>query len=161
MKENVWIHIRGEQRYEGMERGCTELSAPGTMERTEDGYLLRYEERGSGGACTRTRIALAPERMTIVRSGEVNAEMVFMRGCVHTLFYALPFGAVPAEVETEELRWRLGARGGLIEARYRITLGGQKGQCALRIRVRTREGDARQDVTDPSAAAPPMPRQET
>ena len=160
MKENVWIHVRGEQRYEGLECGCTELSAPGTMERTEDGYLLYYEERG-GGACTRTCIALAPERMTVVRSGEVNAEMIFVRGHVHTSSYALPFGTVPAEVETEELRWRLGARGGLIEARYRIALGGQKGRCALRIRVRTREGDARQDVTDPSAAVPPMPRQGT
>ena len=54
------------------------------------------------------------------------------------LVAALPFGAVLVEVEAQEVRWRLEPRGGLVELRYRIALGGQRGLCALRIRVRER-----------------------
>ena len=139
MERNVWLHIRGEQEYEGLERDITELNAAGTLEQTARGFLLRYEEAGEGGARTHTSIAVTPERVTLTRSGTVRTEMIFARGEVHTSSYALPFGTVPLEAEAQEVRWRLSLRGGLVELRYRIVLGGQRGTCALRIRVRERE----------------------
>ncbi len=139
MEQSVWLTVRGEQEYEGLERSCTELRTDGTLERTKDGFLLRYEEAGESGAVTHTRLSVAPESVTITRTGEVRAELRFAHGQVCTSVYALPFGAVPVEVETRELRWRLGAHGGLLDIRYRIVLGGQKGECALRVRVQVRE----------------------
>ena len=139
MERNVWLHIRGEQEYEGLARERTELTAAGTLEQTARGFLLRYEEAGEDSALTHTQLCLAPERVTLTRTGAVRMELVFARGEVHTSSYALPFGAVPVEVEAQEVRWRLEPRGGLVELRYRIALGGQRGLCALRIRVRERE----------------------
>lgn len=139
MEQKVWLTIRGEQEYGGLERECSELILSGTLEQRGDGFLLRYAETGEDGAVTHTRLFAAPERVTLTRTGAVRSEMVFACGRVHTSSYALPFGAVPLTVEARAVRWRLGAHGGLIDLRYRIELGGQKGECALRIHVRKKE----------------------
>ena len=72
MERNVWLHIRGEQEYEGLARERTELTAAGTLEQTARGFLLRYEEAGEDGALTHTQLCLAPERVTLTRTGAVR-----------------------------------------------------------------------------------------
>ena len=138
MEQRVWLTVRGEQEYEGLERERTELRVPGTMERTGDGFLLRYEEPGEDGAAVHTRLSVTPESVTLTRTGAVCTQLRFAHGLVYTSMYAMPFGAVPLETETRALRWRLGAHGGLIELRYRLLLGGQAGECLLRVRVQLR-----------------------
>lgn len=135
MEQKIRLQLRGEQRYEGLAPDCTQQELFGTMEQTEHGWRLRYAERGESGALTETTVDAVKERVTITRRGEVRSVMVFERGIAHTSSYALPFGAVPVTVEAHEVRWRLGARGGLMELRYRIDLGGQRGECTLKLRA--------------------------
>ena len=140
MKKNVWLTVHGEQRYEGLSADSSELRVRGTMERTEDGFLLRYEETGEDGkVTTATRLALAPDCVILTRTGEVTSEMAFEEGREHTSFYAVPYGTLPVTVKAESVRWRLNEDGGMLALRYFIDIGGQKGKCALRIRVRTEE----------------------
>ena len=131
MKRTVWLTVHGEQQYEGMSADSSDLRVRGTMEETRDGYLLRYEETdGYGKVTTATRLALA---------GEVTSEMVFAEGKEHTSFYAVPYGTLPVAVKAESVKWKLDEDGGMLALRYAITIGGQRGKCALRIRVRTEE----------------------
>lgn len=140
MKKNVWLTVHGEQQYEGLSADSSELHVHGTMERTEEGVLLRYEEMGENGeAATATRLALAPDCVILTRTGEVTSEMAFEEGREHTSFYAVPYGTLPVTVKAESVRWRLNEDGGMLVLRYFIDIGGQKGKCALRIRVRTEE----------------------
>ena len=140
MKKNVWLAIHGEQQYEGMSADSSDLRVRGTMERTEDGYLLRYEETDKAGkVTTAARLALAPDCVILTRTGEVTSEMVFEAGEEHTSFYAVPYGTLPVTVKAESVRWKLGEDGGMLAMHYAITIGGQRGKCALRIRVRTEE----------------------
>lgn len=139
MEKRVKLQIRGEQRYEGLAPDSTQQELFGTMEQTERGWRLCYEEKGESGALTKTAVDVAQERVTITRRGEVRSEMVFERGREHTSSYALPVGAVPVTVEAREVRWKLSARGGLVELRYRIDIGGQRGECALKLRVQAEE----------------------
>ena len=132
MKRNVWLTVHGEQQYEGMSADSSDLRVRGTMEETRDGYLLRYEETdGDGKVTTATRLALAPDCIILTRTGEVTSEMVS--------FYAVPYGTLPVAVKAESVKWKLDEDGGMLALRYAITIGGQRGKCALRIRVRTEE----------------------
>ena len=132
MKRNVWLTVHGEQQYEGMSADSSDLRVRGTMEETRDGYLLRYEETdGDGKVTTATRLALAPD--------EVTSEMAFAEGKEHTSFYAVPYGTLPVAVKAESVKWKLDENGGMLALHYAITIGGQRGKCALRIRVRTEE----------------------
>lgn len=139
MEQKIKLQIRGEQHYEGLAPDCTEQELFGTMEETLTGWRLCYEERGESGVPTKTTVDAAKERVTITRRGEVRSELVFERGRKHTSSYALPFGAVPVAVEAQEVRWKLGARGGLLELRYRIDIGGQRGMCVLKLRAQAAE----------------------
>ena len=89
MKYEVWITVRGEQHYAGADPDRTELTAPGTLEKTESGWLLTYQETeatGLEGTCTALRIG--PERTILRRSGSLSSEMVFETGKLHTSLYS-------------------------------------------------------------------------
>lgn len=139
MEKIVWLTVRGEQEYAGVERERTELRVPGTLEKADGGFFLRYEERGGDGLVTKTRLAVTPQRAILTRSGGVRTELIFEPGAAHASFYELPYGTLPVEVETRSLRCRLTRYGGVLELRYRIVLGGQEGECRLLLRVRAIE----------------------
>ena len=81
-----------------------------------------------------------PSRWIILtRTGEVTSEMAFAEGKEHTSFYAVPYGTLPVAVKAESVKWKLDENGGMLALHYAITIGGQRGKCALRIRVRTEE----------------------
>ena len=137
MEKIVWLTVRGEQEYAGAERERTELRVPGTLEKADGGFFLRYEERGGDGLVTKTRLAVTPDCVILTRTGEVTNEMVFAEGKEHTSFYAVPYGTLPVAVKAESVKWKLGEDGGMLALRYCLTIDGQRGKCTLRIRVRT------------------------
>ncbi len=137
MEKIVWLTVRGEQEYAGAERERTELRVPGTLEKADGGFFLRYEERGGDGLVTKTRLAVTPDCVILTRTGEVTSEMVFAEGKEHTSFYAVPYGTLPVAVKAESVKWKLGEDGGMLALRYCLTIDGQRGKCTLRIRVRT------------------------
>ena len=140
MKRNVWFTVHGEQQYEGMAPDSVEQRLPGTIEETAEGLRLRYEEPGADGtAATVTRLDLTADGAVLTRLGAVTSEMVFAEGKEHTSFYAVPYGTLPVAVKAESVKWKLDEDGGMLALRYAITIGGQRGKCALRIRVRTEE----------------------
>ena len=140
MKRNVWLTVHGEQQYEGLAPDSLEQRLPGTLEETADGVRIRYEERNADGAVvTVTSLDMADGGVVLTRMGEVTSEMVFAEGKEHTSFYAVPYGTLPVAVKAESVKWKLDEDGGMLALRYAITIGGQRGKCALRIRVRTEE----------------------
>lgn len=141
MTQQISLTVRGEQVYGG-ERTRTEQRLSGTMERTEDGYLLRYAERGEDDALTENVLALTPERITLTRTGAVNTRFIFEQGRAHSARYALSFGALPVTVEAEHLAWKRTARGLLAEVRYRIDLAGEQGLCRLKLQAQALTSEA-------------------
>ena len=140
MRKNVWLTVHGEQQYEGLAPDSLEQRLPGTLEETEDGVRIRYEERNADGTvATVTSLDMADGGVVLTRMGEVTSEMVFRPGEARTASYATAYRTLPVTVETESVKWKFDERGGMLALRYRIDLGGQKGSCALRIRARTGE----------------------
>lgn len=138
MERNVTITVLGEQFYEDMEPDRTELLTEGTLERTENGWRLRYEESElTGMEGTSTLIEVEGETMTLRRVGAVQAEMRFCRGEISTSAYETPYGALTVEIGTSLLRTELDESGGELELRYSIAVAHQvTGENRLLIKIK-------------------------
>ena len=134
----VLLSIRGEQYFDDIDPDATELMTEGTMALTEDGIVLSYEESElTGMEGTTTTFEVKGPRVTLIRSGAVNSQMVFEEGRQHTSLYETPFGELSVDIQTSELKHNLSERGGLMEIRYSIAVEHTvTGRNCFKIRVR-------------------------
>ena len=88
MEQNVWLTVRGEQYFDGVPPGESELTTEGSLETTEKGLRLSYEETElTGLAGTITTFDIAPDRVILTRTGQVNSQMHFSVDRLHTSLY--------------------------------------------------------------------------
>ena len=134
----VLLSIRGEQYFDDIDPDATELMTEGTMEVTEGGMVLSYEESElTGMEGTTTTFEVKGPRVTLTRSGAVNSQMVFEEGRQHTSLYETPFGELSVDIQTSELKHNLSERGGLMEIKYSIAVEHTvTGRNCFKIRVR-------------------------
>ena len=134
----VLLSIRGEQYFDDIDPDATELMTEGTMALTEDGIVLSYEESElTGMEGTTTTFEVKGPRVTLIRSGAVNSQMVFEEGRQHTSLYETPFGELSVDIQTSELKHNLSERGGLMEIKYSIAVEHTvTGRNCFKIRVR-------------------------
>ena len=85
MENNVIISIKGKQSYEDMEDETIELVTEGRLDPDgTEGYTLSYQESElTGLEGTLTTFQIEPERITLLRIGEVNSQMVFELSLIH------------------------------------------------------------------------------
>ena len=95
MENNVIISIKGKQSYEDMEDETIELVTEGRLDPVgTEGYTLSYQESElTGLEGTLTTFQIEPERITLLRIGEVNSQMVFEQGRRHLSLYDTPYGS--------------------------------------------------------------------
>ena len=119
----VPLSMRGEQYVDVSDPDATELMTDGTLEVTEDGLVLSYEESElTGMEGTTTTFEVCGPRVTLTRSGAVNSQMVFEEGRQHTSLYETPFGELSVDIQTGRLRHNLTERGGIMEIQYSIAV---------------------------------------
>ena len=142
MEKDVVISIKGMQSYEGAESDTIELVTEGRLTRDEGGYTLSYQESElTGLEGTLTTIQVEGEQVTLMRVGEVNAQMVFQEGRRHLSMYNTPYGAMAIGVNTRRLLAKLSDQGGNIEIDYAIEIDHAiAGQNFFQIKVTEAEG---------------------
>ena len=119
----VMLTIRGEQYFDGIDPDETKLMTEGTMEVTEDGFLLTYQETElTGMEGTTTTFAVRGPQVILTRTGKVSSQMVFEEGKQHTSLYETPFGELTVDIQTSSLRHNLSRNGGLMEIHYSIAV---------------------------------------
>lgn len=119
----VLLSIRGEQYFDGVDPDATELMTDGTLEVTERGFLLTYQETElTGMEGTTTTFEVQGPTVVLTRSGKVSSRMVFEEGRQHTSLYETPFGELTVDIQTSTLKHNLSERGGLMEIKYSIAV---------------------------------------
>ena len=124
MDNNVIISIKGMQSLDGAENETVELVTEGTLIRDGDGeYTISYQESEvTGMEGTLTTFQIERGRVTLLRIGEFNSQMVFEQGRRHLSMYDTPYGALSVGVNTRRMRCRMGEHGGNIEIDYAIEI---------------------------------------
>ena len=121
MKKTVLLSICGKQNYPGQEPDRIELVTEGTLEKTENGWILTYEESdltGLQGVTTTFRVA--PGVIQLDREGPLNSKMVFREGVPHDSLYQMEFGALMITVCATRIAWQLSPQGGTVDLDYSI-----------------------------------------
>ena len=124
MTDNVIISIRGRQLYAESSPDEVELVTSGTLKRDgAGGYIVSYAETElTGLEGTTTRLHVDGGRVTLLREGNVNSQMVFEEGRRHLSMYETPYGALSIGVNTRRMRSTLGDAGGDLEIDYAIEI---------------------------------------
>ena len=123
MKQNVVLSICGKQNYADQEPEVIELVTEGTMEFTEGGWDISYEESaltGLEGVTTTFRVE--PGKVILTRTGKLNSQMVFQKGVPHESLYQMEFGALMITVEAKFLYFDILPEGGTIDLTYSISI---------------------------------------
>ena len=137
----VMLSIRGEQYFDDVDPDATELMTEGTMTFAGDTIRLSYAESElTGMEGTTTTFLVEGRRVTLLRSGAVNSQMIFEEGEQHTSLYETPFGELTVDIQTSKLLHNLSERGGLMEIKYSIAVEHTvTGRNCFKIRVRPRK----------------------
>lgn len=124
MENNVIISIRGVQSAPNMEEETIELVTEGRLETDGDaGFTLSYQESElTGMEGTLTTFQIEKDRITLMRMGEYNSQMVFEQGRRHLSMYNTPYGALAIGVNTQKMHAAMDAAGGEIEISYAIEI---------------------------------------
>jgi uncharacterized beta-barrel protein YwiB (DUF1934 family) len=123
MKQEVVLSIRGRQHYPEQEPEVIELVTGGTMEFTNGGWDISYEESaltGLEGVTTTFRVE--PDKVILTRTGKLNSRMVFQTGVPHDSLYQMEFGALMLTVEAKYVFFDLIPEGGVIDLLYSISI---------------------------------------
>ena len=123
MKRNVVLAIRGRQSYADQEPEVIELVTEGTMEYTDGGWDISYEEtERTGLAGVTTTFRVEPEKVTLTRKGALNSQMIFQKDVVHEALYQMPFGALMLSVKATSVFYDILPDGGMIDLSYNIEI---------------------------------------
>ena len=123
MKQPVVLSICGRQFYEEQEPETIELVTEGTMEFTDGGWDIRYEESaltGLEGVVTTFRVE--PGKVILKRTGKLNSLMVFQQGVPHDSLYQMEFGALMITVQATHVFFDIVPDGGAIDLSYAIEI---------------------------------------
>lgn len=124
MPDNVIISIKGTQFSAEGGPDEMELVTAGVLSREgEDRYTISYEESElTGLEGTITVVRVDGPRVTLMREGSINSQMVFEEGQRHLSMYETPYGSLSVGILTRRMRSTLGESGGDLEIDYSIEI---------------------------------------
>ena len=124
MTDNVIISIKGKQLYAESGPDEVELVTSGILKMDGPGRCtVSYEESElTGLEGTTTKLHIDGGRVTLLREGTINSQMVFEEGRRHLSMYETPYGALSIGVNTRRMRSTLGEAGGDLEIDYAIEI---------------------------------------
>lgn len=122
--DNVIISIKGKQIYAENSPDEIELVTAGTLKREGgDRYSISYQESElTGLEGTTTKLLIDGGKVTLLREGSINSQMVFEEGRRHLSMYETPYGALSIGVNTRRMRSTVSDKGGDLEIDYAIEI---------------------------------------
>ena len=121
MKNDAIIKFVTVQTTDDGESDVLEVNAQGTFEKTENGYVVEYQEIDEEMEGSKTTISLdSPEKVTITRSGNYNSQFIIEENKRHSCHYETPAGSLMMGVFASSVFNNLGDHGGKIKLRYTI-----------------------------------------
>ena len=119
MKHNVMVHIRSEQQYEDEAPDISDFLTLGTLEQTEKGFSISYEESElTGLQGTTTTFQMERDRIVLKREGTLKSEMIFAVNQEHRSLYDMGMGALLVTVRTTALVQVMDVKGGFADVIY-------------------------------------------
>ena len=142
MDENVIISIKSSQMADGQKPDTIELVTAGNLCKEENGYTISYQESElTGLEGTTTKLRIEGPRVTLLREGSVNSQMIFEEGEKHLSMYETPYGAMAVGIDTRRVASTIGESGGDLRINYAIEIDNLLvGRTLFRLNVKKNPG---------------------
>lgn len=129
MKENVIIKIHSTQYADG-EESTIESTASGKYHAFPDMHSILYEEKAPDGDNENTVLSknimkIQEDKLTLIKKGLIDTEMVFQDGYTHLGAYQTPYGTFDMRIHTKELYILLSPEQINISIRYALEFNGE------------------------------------
>jgi uncharacterized beta-barrel protein YwiB (DUF1934 family) len=101
-----------------------DVVADGSMVRLPQGYTVSYREPFDHDGDSLTTLLVEGGRVTLLRSGTQNSQMVFEEGRRHVSYYDTADGPTTVGVTASRVETELGLDGGRIAVNYGVEIAG-------------------------------------
>ena len=142
MTEKVLVRVTGEQLMEGMPELAgsnepIELVTMGNLTRTEDGWVLEYEETfDEEDMVTVDTVTISRSRVQVCKKGVIGWDAIFEEGKHGMTFYETPFGDMPMDITPSTVRVSEEKGCPQVYLRYVMCVDDKyKAECSLTIRT--------------------------
>ena len=120
MKKDVIISLVGTQEADG-DKDKIELITEGNFYKKGDDYYVTYKESElTGMEGTTTTIKVQGKKVTLLRFGTNNTQLIFEKGHHHICCYDTAYGAITVGVWANDVKVDINDNGGEIYAAYKI-----------------------------------------
>lgn len=110
-----------DRHFQDGEEACAELTTMGTLEFTEKGFIITYEETGEElVGCTTKLFVEGDERISMTRTGSFNTDLIIEKDRRHTCFYSTPYGELIMGVFGKSIIPAMTENGGSLKFRYTL-----------------------------------------
>ncbi len=122
MNKNVLISVKGNQQYSD-DSDSIELITEGKYYKKGDNYFITYKETEiTGMEGTTTTLKVGKDKVTLMRFGENNSQLIFEKGQKHLCHYETPHGSFTVGVFTNIMDVSVNDKGGKIEVDYSLQI---------------------------------------
>lgn len=120
-EKNVLITFKTKQS-DGINSEEIEIITGGSFLKTDDGYIIKYEETEATGfdGCMTTLTVMGEEKIVLDRTGPAESKLVIDKNKKHYCNYGTPYGSIQMGVQTGEIRSTLNDKGGDLFFKYVI-----------------------------------------
>lgn len=103
MNKDVMVRVKGIQTNDGQEEAI-ETVTPGQYFEKAGKIYIKYEDRAlDQDQATPTTVKLEEGKVTVLRHGAANTQMVFTEGKVSSTPYETPFGTFMLDIVTQKI----------------------------------------------------------
>ncbi len=124
MGRRARIVINGERIMDG-QREAVDMSAPGDFYRRDGKCYLLYEETTEDRHTARSLVKVSPDRLEIIKTGEIKSHMVFCRGERTETVYGAFAGQLTIGIHTRRLEIREREEELKVLVEYSMEMNGQ------------------------------------
>lgn len=122
MNKNVIISVKGKQNHGG-EESSIELVTEGKYYKKGMNYFVTYKETEiTGMEGTTTTLKIEDNKVTLMRFGENNSQLIFEKGQKHVCYYETPYGAFTVGVLSNQVDIDVDDFGGEIAVGYELEI---------------------------------------
>ena len=119
MKKDVMVSFKSFNKYEEDNSDKMEFLTRGSFFEKDGKYYLKYEEKNENDSVT-TTMKIEDNKVTIIRFGASNTQMIVEQGKKHLNYYETPHGAFTIGVYSDKVDINIGEKEGNIRLNYDV-----------------------------------------
>ena len=121
MKKDVVISLKGTNKYEGSGKDNIELTVGGNLFLKNGKHYLKYDQVENGEKVS-TTLKIEENKVTVLRTGAMQSQMIVEKGKKHLSYYETPQGALTIGVYSNDVLVDINEDKGKLRLSYDIEL---------------------------------------